>query len=46
VHGCGVAGRADEAIDSALGLPSSNNTAVLNGVLKQVGSEAVEEHGI
>ncbi len=44
VHGCGIEGGADEALDSALGLPSSNNTAVLNGVLKQAGSEPAEEH--
>ncbi len=44
VNGCGTAGGADEALDSALGLPSSSNTAVLNGVLKQAGSEPAEEH--
>ena len=35
VEGCGVEGGADEAIDSALALPSaSGNIAVLNGTLK------------
>jgi hypothetical protein len=44
VEGCGVEGGADEAIDAALGLPSTNNESVLNGVLKLTGRETVEEH--
>jgi hypothetical protein len=43
VENCGVEGGADEAMDAALGLPSSENTSVLNGVLKQAGAEVVEE---
>jgi hypothetical protein len=43
-EGCGVEGGADEAINAALGLPSSNNSSVLNGVLKLAGAENVEEH--
>jgi hypothetical protein len=44
VEGCGVEGGADEAVDSALGLPSATgNTAVLNGVLKISGAETVEK---
>jgi len=46
VENCGIEGGADEAVDAALGLPSSENTSVLNGVLKQAGAESVEEHGI
>jgi hypothetical protein len=45
VEGCGMAGGADAAMDAALGLPSASNTAVLNGVFKQAGAEAAEEHG-
>jgi hypothetical protein len=45
VEGCGVEGGADEAVDSALGLPSATgNTSVLNGVLRLAGSEEVEAH--
>jgi hypothetical protein len=44
VENCGVEGGADAAIDAALGLPSSNNTSVLNGVLKIAGAEVVGEH--
>ena len=44
VEGCGVKGGADEAIDSALGLPSkTGNFAILNGVFKQTGSEIERE---
>ncbi len=44
VEGCGVEGGADKAIDAALGLPSTNNMSVLNGVLKLTGRENAEEH--
>ena len=45
VEGCGVEGGADEAVDSALGLPSATgNTSVLNGVLRLGGSEEIEAH--
>lgn len=44
VEGCGVEGGADEAVDSALGLPSaSGNLAVLNGTLKLTGAESAKE---
>lgn len=44
VEGCGVAGGADAAVDSALGLPAaSGNASVLNGVLKLSGTEIDEE---
>jgi len=44
VEGCGVGGGADEAINSALGLPAATgNTSVLNGVLKLVSSEPAEK---
>ena len=40
VEGCGVDGGADEAVDSALGLPApTGNKSVLNGVLKLAGEE-------
>jgi hypothetical protein len=40
VEGCGVNGGADEAIDSALGLPSATgNEAILNGTLKIASAE-------
>ena len=42
-EGCGVEGGADAAVNAALGLPSANNTSVLNGVLKLAGAENVEE---
>ena len=46
VHGCGISGGADEAIDSGLGLPSpaGSNTTELIGELFQAGAEAVREH--
>ena len=45
VEGCGVEGGADEALDSALGLPApaGHNVAILNGAFKQVGAETAEE---
>ena len=43
VEDCGVNGGADEALDSALGLPStSGNFAILNGVLRQTGMEVAK----
>jgi hypothetical protein len=46
VHGCGVEGGADAALNTGLGLPSpaGSNTTELNGNLFQAGTEAVEEH--
>jgi len=44
VENCGVEGGADAAMDAAIGLPSASNTSVLNGVLKQTGSEEAIEH--
>jgi len=47
VHGCGVEGGADEAVDSALGLPSATgNASVLNGVQRLTGAEGAEEVGL
>jgi hypothetical protein len=48
VEGCGVEGGADEAVDSALGLPSpaGSNVAIINGTFRQAGREEVEEHGV
>ena len=45
VEGCGVEGGADEAINAALGLPSSegHNMTVLNGTLKLSTAEAAKE---
>jgi hypothetical protein len=44
VEGCGVGGGADEAMNSALGLPSaSGNLAVLNGTLKLASQESAKE---
>ena len=45
-EGCGLNGRADAAINSALGLPSpaGMNSTELIGELFQSGSEAAEEH--
>ena len=45
VEGCGVEGGADEAIDSALGLPSpgGHNLSVLNGTLKIATAENAKE---
>lgn len=47
VEGCGVAGGADEAVNAALGLPSSagHNQAVLNGTLK-VATAAEAKEGL
>jgi hypothetical protein len=43
-EGCGVEGGADEALDAAIGLPSSTgNTSVLDGTLLQTSAEAAEE---
>ena len=43
VEGCGVEGRADEAVDSALGTPApTGNKSVLNGVLKLAGPETTK----
>lgn len=43
VENCGVEGGADEAVDSALGLPAATgNTSVLDGVLKLAGAEEAE----
>jgi hypothetical protein len=45
VLGCGVEGGADEAINSALGLPSaSGSMAILNGVLRASSEEEVAAH--
>jgi hypothetical protein len=46
VSGCGVAGRADAAIDAGLGLPSpaGSNTTELVGHLWQAGAEPVREN--
>ncbi len=46
VQGCGIEGGADEAMNSAMGLPSAagNNTTELVGELNQAGAEAVREH--
>ncbi len=46
VENCGVEGSADKAMDEAIGLPSSDNTSVLNGVLKLTASANAEAHGI
>jgi len=45
VEGCGVAGGADAAINSALGLPSPSgqNLAILNGTLKLATAENAQE---
>jgi hypothetical protein len=44
VEGCGVDGGADEAIDSAFGLPSaSGNTSLLNAVFRLAVREEVEK---
>jgi hypothetical protein len=45
VEGCGVTGGADEAINSAFGLPSlaGHNIAVLNGTLKLATAEDAKE---
>ncbi|HTZ65512.1 MAG TPA: hypothetical protein VMB51_15515 [Solirubrobacteraceae bacterium] len=44
VEGCGVEGGADEALNSALGLPAaSGNSSVINGTLRQAGAETVKE---
>ena len=46
VEGCGVDGGADEAVDSALGLPSATgNTSLLNSVFRLVTREQ-EEQGL
>jgi hypothetical protein len=43
VEGCGIEGGADEAVNTALGLPSpTGNIAVINGTLKQTGAEEGE----
>jgi hypothetical protein len=46
VNGCGVSGSLDEAVDSALGLPSpaGSNTTILVGKLYQAAAEKVEQH--
>jgi hypothetical protein len=46
VQGCGVEGKADAALDSALGLPSpaGSNSTELVGALFQAGYNATEEH--
>lgn len=46
VHGCGLGGKADAAIDAAEELPSpaGHNTTELNGHLYQAGVEPVREH--
>jgi hypothetical protein len=41
--GCGLFGLLDGIIDSKIGLPSSKNTAVLNGKVEIANSELVEE---
>jgi hypothetical protein len=41
--GCGLLGLLDGIIDSKIGLPSSKNTAVLNGKVELANSELVEE---
>jgi hypothetical protein len=41
--GCGLLGLLDGIIDSKIGLPSSKNTAVLNGKVEIASSEFVEE---
>jgi hypothetical protein len=41
--GCGLLGLLDGVIDSKIGLPSSKNTAVLNGKVEIANSELVEE---
>jgi hypothetical protein len=45
VHGCGIYGAADAALDAGLGLPSAagNNVSVLKGVFLIANSELVEE---
>ncbi len=45
VHGCGVEGQADEAVNSGLGLPSpaGSNTTVLKGNFSLANSEIIEE---
>jgi hypothetical protein len=46
VQGCGKAGGADAAMNSALGLPSAagNNASELVGELNQAGANPVREH--
>jgi hypothetical protein len=46
VSNCGVQGGADEAIDSAAGLPSAagHNKVLLEGLLSQAGAQAVKNH--
>ncbi len=46
VHGCGLNGHANQAINAALGLPSpaGSNATELIGELFQAGSEPVREH--
>jgi hypothetical protein len=41
--GCGLLGLLDGIINSKIGLPSSKNTAVLNGKVEIANSELVEE---
>jgi hypothetical protein len=41
--GCGLLGLLDGVIDSKIGLPSTKNTAVLNGKVEIANSELVEE---
>jgi hypothetical protein len=45
-NGCGFLGLFNSLVNFALGLPSAagNNTAILEGTLKQAGAEVVKEH--